>query len=266
MDTEAAESVLSRFLSANSNNKNKFHVQGWRWHTLSLIRDTNRLEKLALKLLSCSTTEHAEEVDFPEDAIESAAQHVIDFNMKGLHRIENELFFPWLKQRLQSTNPSGEDEDEVGEALVHVLNELERERDFVSKLGTAVREQSRVASSPSISPSKRLEVLSNIAQMSAALTSRTRGIMERQDAFLVPSVSILVPENEQKSFNNKVIRKLGIFDSRLHLVGMYDAVQETNDEGEKQLFEEVIPYIPRMMIPRWRKNLYLPQAGVLDSY
>ena len=126
------------------------------------------------------------------------------------------------------------------------------------------REQSRLAGTPGLSQSKRSEALSNVAQMSAALSSRTRGIMDLEEKLLLPCVSVFVTEKEQKSFNNKVIRKLGLLDSRLHLVGMYDAVWETNDNAEKNLFENVIPYIPRMMIPRWKKNLYLPQVGVLE--
>jgi len=88
--------------------------------------------------------------------------------------------------------------------------------------------------------------------------------MNLQEKLLVPCVSAIIPEKEQKSLNDKVIRKLGIFNSRVHLVGMYEAVWETNDETEKQLFQEVIPYIPRMLIPRWKNNLYKPQAGILD--
>ena len=100
--------------------------------------------------------------------------------------------------------------------------------------------------------------------MSAALTTRTRKIMEKEEQFLIPPVALFVPEREQKSFNSKVIRNLGLLNSRLHLVGMYDAVWELNDEYEKSLFNEVIPTIPRMMISRWKRNLYIPQAGALD--
>jgi len=85
-----------------------------------------------------------------------------------------------------------------------------------------------------------------------------------EDTFLVPAVAILVPDAEQKSFNNKVIRNLGILDSRLHLVGMYEAVQE-QDAAEQQLFQQEIPALPRKMIPRWKRTLYDKQAGVLEE-
>ena len=53
-------------------------------------------------------------------------------------------------------------------------------------------------------------------------------------------------------------------ESRLHLVGMHDAVWESGVEEEKSKFENEIPYVARMMIERWRQNLYLPKAGALD--
>ena len=85
-----------------------------------------------------------------------------------------------------------------------------------------------------------------------------------EDSLLVPIVAKVVPDSEQKSFNNQVIRNLGLFDSRLHLVGMHEAVWELNDDNERKLFEESIPRVPRMLIPRWKRLLYEPQAGVLD--
>jgi hypothetical protein len=86
-----------------------------------------------------------------------------------------------------------------------------------------------------------------------------------ENSFLVPTIARIVPEHEQKSFNNKVIRNLGVLDSRLHLVGMHEAVWELNDDQEKKLFEETIPSIPQRLIPRWKRLLYQPRVGVLDG-
>jgi hypothetical protein len=100
--------------------------------------------------------------------------------------------------------------------------------------------------------------------MAGELSFRSSQILRREDQFLVPAVALLVSDSEQRSFNNKVIRNLGILDSRMHLVGMYEAVQE-KDEIEQQMFQEEIPAIPRYMIPRWKRNLYDPQAGLLEE-
>jgi hypothetical protein len=74
--------------------------------------------------------------------------------------------------------------------------------------------------------------------------------------FLVPAIAQCVPESEQKSFNNKVLKSLGLWDSRMHLVGMHEAVLECDNLQEGEIFKQAIPSIPQLMIPRWKRNLY----------
>jgi hypothetical protein len=83
-----------------------------------------------------------------------------------------------------------------------------------------------------------------------------------QNDFMVPSVSRLVSESDQVSFNNQVLRNIGLLDSRIYLVGMYEAVLELLP-NEIQLFEKEIPMIPRYMIPRWKRLLYDPLTTML---
>ena len=85
-----------------------------------------------------------------------------------------------------------------------------------------------------------------------------------QETLIVPAISRVVPSKVQKSFNNKVLLNLGILESRVHLVGMHDAVWESGMEVEKEKFQHEIPYVARMMIERWRQSLYVPKAGALD--
>ena len=85
-----------------------------------------------------------------------------------------------------------------------------------------------------------------------------------QETLIVPSVARLVPSGVQKSFNSRVLLNLGLLESRVHLVGMHDAVWESEIESEKKQFEKEIPYVAQMMIERWRKSLYIPKAGALD--
>ena len=82
------------------------------------------------------------------------------------------------------------------------------------------------------------------------------------ESLIVPAVSLIVPAKTQKSFSNKVLLSLGILESRLHLVGMHDAIAGIEEEERK--FGEEIPYIARKMIGGWRKSLYVPKAGALD--
>ena len=51
-------------------------------------------------------------------------------------------------------------------------------------------------------------------------------MMDRENSLLVPAIAALVPESEQKSFSDKVLFRLGVLDSRLHLVHMKEAVSE----------------------------------------
>jgi len=254
---DSAEEIVERYLAADRKaaNKSRFHVQGWRWHTLSLVRDARRMEMLALHQLSAGAGGEDEIA-----GIEKAAKHVVDFNMAGLHRIEDELFFPWVRDKLCA----GDDHEDLKEAFREIIDGIDEDRRHVSKLGQAMREQAKIASSTEVNADRRVEAISNVARMSAALNTRAQGVLDREERLLVPAVAKTVPEKEQKSFNNRVVRSLGILDSRVHLVGMHDAVWEGSDERERALFNEAIPVLPRMMIPRWRRLLYEPVAGVLD--
>ncbi len=100
--------------------------------------------------------------------------------------------------------------------------------------------------------------------MSTNLSGQLQALRNLQESLIVPSVARIVPSGEQKSFNNKVLLQLGLLESRVHLVGMRDAVWESGLEMEKKTFESDIPYVARIMIERWRKSLYLPKAAALD--
>jgi hypothetical protein len=97
------------------------------------------------------------------------------------------------------------------------------------------------------------------------MQSCAKTMMDVENYLLVPAIAKVVPESEQHSFNSKVLRSLGLLDSRLHLVAMYEAIEESWNTEEKALFKQAIPSIPQMMIPRWKRKLYGPKAGVLDT-
>lgn len=120
------------------------------------------------------------------------------------------------------------------------------------------------ASDASAAPHQRQTLLRDIARLSTQLSERLHVLRNLQETLIVPSVARVVPPGEQKSFNNKVLMQLGLLESRVHLVGMHDAVWDSGMESEKKKFESEIPYVARMMIERWRKSLYIPKAGALD--
>jgi hypothetical protein len=118
----------------------------------------------------------------------------------------------------------------------------------------------------STSDEQRVKAFDNLTSQAATIADRAHSMLQIEDKFLIPTIALIVPAQEQKKFNDKVIRKLGILDSRLHLVGMHEAVQALNDENESKLFEDSIPSLPRRMIPRWKRNLYDPKLGILEIY
>mmetsp|Transcript_68225 Transcript_68225/g.101373 ORF Transcript_68225/g.101373 Transcript_68225/m.101373 type:complete len:129 (+) Transcript_68225:440-826(+) len=66
--------------------------------------------------------------------IDKASYHVIDFNMKDLDTIERNIFFPWLREKLTQYAS----DDEVSDAFATVLDEIEKDRELLSKLGKTV--------------------------------------------------------------------------------------------------------------------------------
>ena len=101
--------------------------------------------------------------------------------------------------------------------------------------------------------------IDNLTPLVTSMVSTLEEIVRIQNQVLVPAVTILVPQSEQESFNNKVLMNMGILDSRLYLVGMHEAVQESTLE-EQDLFQNEIPMIPRSLIPRWKRLLYDPRT------
>mmetsp|Transcript_31828 Transcript_31828/g.32298 ORF Transcript_31828/g.32298 Transcript_31828/m.32298 type:complete len:107 (+) Transcript_31828:111-431(+) len=106
--------------------------------------------------------------------------------------------------------------------------------------------------------------MEEIVERSAQLQTVAQQMMHTEDQLLVPAIALLVPEREQKSFNQKVLLKLGLLDSRLHLVGMHETLLDHNNDKEIQLFRKAIPALSRKMIPRWKRKLYEPKTHMLE--
>jgi hypothetical protein len=275
----AAEAKVIEYLALNPGSGGKFHVHGWRWHTMSLVREADRLNKLAVKLTEAAYTNGS----IPN--LKNAADYVVGFNMKGLHKIERDLFFPWVRRKVDSMS-----EPDVAKAFSSIMDQLDSERREIEKLGDSVvsvqewtllsfasarsiiwlthllqSNLASIAADPSASAQTRADAIIGVAYKSAMIVEYGRSMLRKEDSLLVPAVARIVPESEQKSFNNKVIRTLGVFDSRLHLVGMHEAVWDLENISEREIFQEAIPSIPRMMIPRWKRLLYEPRVGELGN-
>lgn len=229
----------------------QFHIQGWRWHTKSLVRDAGRLHRLALK-----SDVHNVEI------LKDASDYVVGFNLSGLHKIEVPLFFPWMREKL--TCGPQVNKPELSAAFSSAMDALEQDRRKVAQLGDSISKNMLLACDTKLSESCRTNAIIEVADRSTELQECAQRMIYVEDTLLVPAIGAIVPTKEQKSFNNKVLLKLGILDSRLHLVGMYEAVWEDNDSKEKELFKQAIPGISRQMIPRWKRKLYAPKTFMLD--
>jgi len=258
------KTTILDFLSANTNNGD-FHIQGWRWHFMSLIRDSNRVQRLARHL---SQRDIDDEVVYDEgiDALEQAVDYLINFNMAGLHRVEEKMFVGWLRANLCDASLVGvycENGKDVSNAFREVIDTVDEERIQSSKMGKELYEKTKTISKSNTRQQRR-QNLNEIMQLSSQLSERLSQMRELQETFVVPAIALVVPSRSQKTFNNRVLLKLGVLESRVHLVGMHDAVWESGSEIEKKKFETEIPYVARVMIDRWRKSLYNPKAGMLD--
>lgn len=234
---QEAENIIKNFISNGSRNDtdgDEFHIHGWKWHTMSLIYEARRLSHIAATLHDRNEQNlqrgEASMMNDSSDilALRTVADYTIDFNMRGLHRIENEVFFPMLRQRISSPSSSssvfrkmsGNDNEIVTAAITTVLNQLDKDRKAVELMGTSVMKDASIAASSLESWDSRTLAIEKVAKNAAAIADSTQAMLSREIDIVIPVVARLFTESEQKALNNQVIRKLGILDSRLHLVGL----------------------------------------------
>ena len=106
------------------------------------------------------------------------------------------------------------------------------------------------------SDSPRTEIAESVSQLHDCVGS----LWKLQHETVIPAIC-QVPTPTQDRLNTRVLRSLGL-KARLHLVGMYQAL----DDIEMQTFCRAIPKIPQRLLPRWKRNLYDPVAGVMDAF
>ena len=94
-------------------NERSFVVNGWRWHTMSVIRDLNRFRGVIGGLQSNFKEKHKKSLEgqLKEEEllalqmqqiaqVVSCFNFVCGFNWKALIKVENKIFFPWLQELL----------------------------------------------------------------------------------------------------------------------------------------------------------------------
>lgn len=238
-----AVQTLRRYVAESSTNTGRFHVQGWRWHNMSVIREAERLQKLAQQM--------QQQGDADTSRLAKAADYVVGFNLKALHRVEA-MFFPKARKWMADSTTA---QPEIVQAFDEVMADLETDKKKMAELGEKITH--------SISTSSENNVAQTVASQTGELIDLAKSMLDRERQLVMPTISICVPAKEQQKFNNQVIKFLGVLEARVHLVHMHEVVEESNSKQERKLWEESIPKLPRSMIPRWKRSLYEPKAAAL---
>jgi hypothetical protein len=103
-----------------------------------------------------------------------------------------------------------------------------------------------------------------MADLAAEMAETVQTMRNMEESVIVPLIAQYVSSVDQTALNDKVIRKLGILDSRIHLVSMYETIV-AECPNEMEIFQRSIPSIPRRLIPRWKRLLYDPRVGGLHD-
>ncbi|KAG5176593.1 hypothetical protein JKP88DRAFT_261598 [Tribonema minus] len=219
----------------------EFLINGWRWHTRVAIREAGRLRDVAAGARSSAAKEQM------PARLGKCYDYVWSFVFVKLHKIEMELFFPWLRQNLPME-------------VAVVLEEYERERrqlrEIGARLGTAVKDLNR--------PGKAGQAAYKaVVDLTGELERKTLSLQRGQEGYLMPYVAAYVDRATQNKFNSKVIASLGLVDSQVLMVAMYDTISGNAQEYAR--FRKDVPAFARALIPTWRRALFASRARCLEG-
>ena len=249
----------------------EFLINGWRWHHRSVLRELRRFIRCLERVDACEPESLRRALD--------AREFVWGFSWSALHGIEVDLYLPWLRQQLPAAT-FGSELDELQRELAEVWSlgeRIGRELPPPPAAGAAAAAapaaRPPAAAAPALALAARLglrppggggaptaEVVQAL-ELSRRLEQLAGRVYARTERTLVPGVAAYVPRPEQERFNDKVLKYLGVWPSRVHLCGMAEAIN--GDDAELLQFKRQIPKVARMMLPRWRRKLYLPRTECL---
>lgn len=229
----------------------QFLINGWRWHTSSALRDLQRYTAV-LEHVENGYSSHAENTSNKSDGItnykdrvDACYKFVCGYNLKGLMKIESELFFPWLKEMLPP-------------AAIPLMSELTQEQSDAKILSSQIGQLC-------VELSGRIDDdLSAIRQINSKLKAIRKSylkIQSVQETVFVPYIKAFIPKKEQERFNRKVIATLGMLQAQVHLVGMVEAIKD--QPHEMSMLRSQIPSLAQATLSIWKKRLYDPKTACL---
>ena len=221
----------------------EFLINGWRWHTASVIRDLDRFEKVLIESNRRGRRSDSE-MTLAKERIMKSYMFVFDFNWKACMKVERELFFPWLQTLLPPSSS-------------YLFKDVYAKHDIIKSTSGSLR---KVCMSFVWDDERNYRTALGLLQ---ELKDCALFIQNAQEKVFVPFVSAYVTKKDQEKFNNRVIRNLGLLDSQVHIVSMNEAIH--GNKKEEKLFKSQIPFVARKLIPVWKKRLYLPRTKWLDG-
>lgn len=93
LDNQITETNIDSLIEEGPipSSEREYLINGWRWHTYSVLRDLERFKAVVHRIKSSGiplTPVNAK-------LLSQCCNFVIGFNWKGLLRVESEIFFPW---------------------------------------------------------------------------------------------------------------------------------------------------------------------------
>ncbi|KAJ1441550.1 hypothetical protein B484DRAFT_322502 [Ochromonadaceae sp. CCMP2298] len=228
----------------------EFVIHGWRWHTMSVLRDLDRLE-----LLLCDVLSRQQEAlrDFASsrctlERITAGHDFTCNFNMRALQRVEEDIFVPLLVRILPAEAMSD-------------LHEFREHHKLARRLAGKDIGVNAAATAAALTDVRRQQVASTIRRIER-LVAQIRGSVRRthsvQQGVFDPCIAAHLSVKEQWVYNNKVISVLGLIDAQVHLVSFHEAI--ASNPAEFRLYKSQIPRIAQALIPVWKSSLYLPRT------
>lgn len=216
-----------------------FLINGWRWHTASLLRDLRRF--------SCKAKEEEKQGNsgfIGRDSLLKCYEFVCDFSFNGLCRIEREIFFPWMDRILPTFS-------------LRYLSDVKQTQESARTISNDLRMlcTKRVTD---LDHSILAQIIDKVDQLESCVLS----MQSIQTKVFIPVISAYVSKGEQMRFNRRVIMCLGPLEAQIHLVGMAETIRGLPEE--EKLLRSQIPTIAQAMLPLWKRQFYLPKAKCLE--
>lgn len=225
-----------------------FRIQAWRWHHLAVSRDLRRLERAGNQRAPLLCSSRTERVGFL-----AALEYILRDNWDVHDIVEAGLFIPFVLQK-------------ASRSVVRDAGVVAMERARLVKERAVVRE--RVERWVDVEPARCIGELAGIADDVRRLKRSADVLFAAAERAFVPCVRTLFSEQEQKRFNDSVLKTLSGRQLRVSLVVFQDAIgkgwESAATEEDRVAFGRDVPGHVRMLVPFWKRKFVQKQVKFLQ--